>query len=310
METGEERLQLRSLSLGEIFDRATTMYVRHVVPFTLIVFTLLAPLAVLRFAALGASADDYTQLANEILHPGTTPTIPVSLIGAVFGLGLLTLLLAPFVNNAVACGVAARDDGEPLRYGAAFARVFARWLPLVGTLLLCGSIIFGVYVALILVVFVVAAIGAASFAASGVAGVVMIVLGALVAIAFIATFAVVVMVCLMALYATTIEAKRPPDAISQAFARIFNRRELWKALLFTLAYVALELIAMVVSASIAAFMMYALHNLVLVVAFGTIANAMLSAYVTILLAVYYFDVRTRAEGLDLEMDLARLSSPA
>ena len=33
-----------------------------------------------------------------------------------------------------------------------------------------------------------------------------------------------------------------------------------------------------------------------------------TAFVTILLAVYYYDIRTRVEGLDLETDLQRLTA--
>ena len=36
---------------------------------------------------------------------------------------------------------------------------------------------------------------------------------------------------------------------------------------------------------------------------------MLTAFLTVLMAVYYYDVRTRTEGLDLEVELERLTAP-
>ena len=42
----------------------------------------------------------------------------------------------------------------------------------------------------------------------------------------------------------------------------------------------------------------------------TVINAMVTAFITILLAVYYYDVRTRTEGLDLEVALERLTAPS
>ncbi|HEY9180348.1 MAG TPA: hypothetical protein VIO32_06480, partial [Candidatus Baltobacteraceae bacterium] len=53
---------LRPLTMGEIFDRAITLYVRNFVPFSLIVLVVVVPSAVMQyFAGLHASAT-FTQL--------------------------------------------------------------------------------------------------------------------------------------------------------------------------------------------------------------------------------------------------------
>jgi hypothetical protein len=96
-------------------------------------------------------------------------------------------------------------------------------------------------------------------------------------------------------------------AVGQAFRRLFNRREFGKAALLTLAYVALEFIALTVSGGVSLLIESVVHSVPLELTFSTVAGAMLNAYITILLAVYYFDVRTRFEGLDLEVEIARLS---
>lgn len=307
MESLETRPQLRSLHVGEIFDRATTMYVRHFVVFSLIVFTLLAPLAILRFIALGANSDDYTQLMNEMLHPGAAAAaVSHSLLTLSIGLALLTFVLAPIVNNAVASGVAALYDGQPLDYRASFARVLRRLAPLLGTMLLCLLVLIAAYVGLVLTGAVMAMIAAATYALSGIVGIAFIVVAVLAGFGLLALFALVALTCALALYATTIERQAPGQALRQAFGRIFNRRELPKALLVVLAYIALEIVAVLVTGSVGALILLYLHSALLEIVFSTVAGALLNAYVTILLAVYYFDVRTRAEGLDLEVDLDRL----
>jgi hypothetical protein len=311
MESRQSPPQLRSLHLGEIFDRATTMYVRHFAVFSLIVLTLLAPLAVVRYFALGAGTQNYSVLIDQILHPSRgAPAADMQLIVTSFGIALLTLLLAPFVNNAIAVGVAALYDGQPVTYQAAFARVLRRWLPLAGTIVLCALVLTASYFAVVICGVIVGVIAAATFSLSGVAGVAFAVIAVIVAIGLLGLFALVAIACVMALYATTIEEEAPARAIVQAFGRIFSRREISKALLLTLSYIALEIIALLVSGSLEALIMVYLRNTAVEIAFGTIANAVLSSYVTILLAVYYYDVRTRAEGLDLEVDLDRLPSQA
>jgi hypothetical protein len=299
---------LRSLTVGEIFDRATTMYVRNFSVFTLIVLTLLAPSAILRYLVLGNNtAGTLKQVIDameqpNLPHPGLASAAPAA--AGVFIILLITLFLAPFVNNAVAVGVAMLYHGETPHYALAFRRVLARGWALLGTILLCFLLLVGIYLAFVLFLVFAAALGAAIFGVAGIAGFVVVILGAIV---MIAAMVLAVLACVFALYATTLEGENAGRAIPQAFGRIFNRREFGKAVLMTLAYLALELIAVMVTGGISYFVESVLRSTALDLTFATIAGAMLNAYVTTLLAVYYFDVRTRIEGLDLEVDIARLS---
>jgi hypothetical protein len=302
--------QLRSLRIGEIFDRATTFFVRNFVVFSLIMLTLEAPLGILRFIG-GGGRSDYSALIQQLAHPmQRSAAAPVpGQIASTIALVLASVIFAPFVNNAIACGVAAIYAGERPTYGSAFAPVLRRVFPMLMTLLLCIAIGIGLYVVFFLLVLLTALI------ATGLSGggAVIPAIVAIVVLAIAAIFAAVLVVisCEFALYASTLEQFPPGKSIATGFARIFNRRELGKACLMTLAYIALEFAVLIVTGSVALLLASVpFAGDVLQVTFTTVTGAVLAAFIATLVAVYYFDVRTRAEGLDLEVDLERLSPQA
>lgn len=304
MERVPEPPQLRSLRIGEIFDRATTFYVQNFSVFTLIVLTLLVPGALLRFLLLRDQNEDFSQVFQRILHPAASATLPPSYT-AVIVVALVSLFLAPYVNNAVAVGVAMLYQGERPVFATAFRRVFKRGWQLLGTILLCVLLFIVIYVALVFLLIILGVLGGALFGLRGaVAAIFLLVAMLVIVVGLVLTF----MTCIFALYATTLEGQPAGRALGQAFGRLFSRRELPKALLMMLAYLALELVAVMVTGAVELLISSFMHSFLVDLIFSTATGAVLNAYVTILLAVYYFDVRTRAEGLDLEVDLARLSS--
>jgi hypothetical protein len=304
----DERPALRALSIGEIFDRAVTMYVRNFAVFTLIVLTLLVPIGVLQYFYTDKAGDTLAEAIRAIEHPTSGPQYDFSQLMALFGIGLLVLFLAPFVNNAVAVGVAAIYAGRKPAYGDGFARVFARWAPLVGTSVLSMLVLIGSYVLLAFVLAIIAVFAVALTRGIPVLEITFAICGILLLIVIIVFFIMLVLACAFALYATTIEASRPADAIGEAFRRIFNRREFSKALLISLAYLALEIGTLILSGVVGVFILDMLHSNALQIAVATVINAMLTAFLTVLGAVYYYDVRTRTEGLDLEVALDRLTA--
>jgi len=306
----EERPSLRALTIGEIFDRAVTMYVHNFVVFTLIVLTLLVPIGVLQYAYTDKAGDSLTQLTRQILHPGMATPYDGTQLAALLGIALVVLLLAPFTNNAVAVGVAAIYAGRKPSYRDGFARVFARWAPLLGTSVLSMVVLIAAYVGLVIGLTILAVIGVALSRGIPALELILGIIGIAIFLAGIVLFIVILVCCVFALYATTIESTWPPDAIGEAFRRIFNRREFPKAVLISLAYFALEVGVLILSAVVGVMLLQFLHSPALQIATGTIINAVLNSFVTVLLAVYYYDVRTRAEGLDLEVELERLTAPA
>jgi hypothetical protein len=157
---------LRPLGIGEIFDRAVTIYVRHFAVFTLMMLTLLAPVGLARIWLM-PNPDEYTKLLESIgKTSGSLPPNFWSWYGALLAVGLVLLVLTPFVTNAVAVGVANLYTGHKPSYGASFRTVLGRWAPLIGTavlnlLMVIGTYIFSVFVITIVIVIGVALVQAA-----------------------------------------------------------------------------------------------------------------------------------------------------
>jgi hypothetical protein len=306
--------ELRSLRIGEIFDRATTFYVKNFVAFTLIMLTFEVPVSLVSYFFLGSVA--YSTLIDEVAHPmqrHAQEQLAGSLLGGIILFSLVVAIVAPIMYNAVACGVGDMYDGNRPSYVRSFQRVLQRIGPFIGTLLICAAIVLGVYVAILIVFLVVGLAGAGlTMHARGAPNLigVFIALG----IAVLATLFVLVLMllaCTFSLYASTIERRSPGSAIGAGFARVFTRREIGKAALITISSVALQLVAALVLAGVSALILQIpAAGRVLDLAFSAIAGSIFRAYLSVLIAVYYFDVRTRAEGLDLEVDLHRLSPTA
>jgi hypothetical protein len=301
--------QLRSLRIGEIFDRATTFYVRNFVVFTLITLSLEAPTTIASYLIVGSRT--YTSLFQQLAHPGSmskySPLVGTALAATLL-LGCIAVILLAYVYNAAAFGVEDLYAGTRPAYASVFRRVFARALPILGTVLLCLAIFVGFYIAAFLLVLILGLFFASGVAHRSEGIVVFIVFGIICLAAVVMFFALVFIGCAFALFATALEKRSPGSAISTGFGRIFARREIGKAILMTLAFTALQLVLAIVSGGVALLLVQIpVVGIVINLAFSTIANSVVRAFLAVLVAVYYFDVRTRAEGLDLEVDLARLS---
>jgi hypothetical protein len=301
---------LRPLGIGEIFDRAVTLYVRHFVAFTLMVLTLLAPLGVVQYIAMPSQADSLSQTIGQIQHPEKKPPPPLTQkeITTIAAIVLFALIVAPFVNSAVAVGVARVYNGAEPSYGVSFATVLRRWAPLLGTAILNVLILAGLYMALIVAVVLLTTVGLLLVRPALPLAIAIFVFMIAVFIAVVLLMLMLVMVYAFAMYSCALENASPAQAIGLAYSRIFNRREFKKALLMTLAYVGLEVGVLTISSTVGLILLFTLKSYALELTVNTIVSAMMSAFVTILLAVYYYDVRTRSEGLDLETDLARLTA--
>lgn len=301
---------LRPLSIGEIFDRAVTIYVRNFVVFTLMVLTLAAPYNLVQYFAIPDNGASFAQVIDTIQHPAKHPNAagpPASFVLLVVAV-VLFLLLSPFVVNAVAFGVAAVYRGAAPDYLTSFAAVFRRSGQILGTAIVEMMILIGTYTALatvLVILFVVAALAvrtALPFA------ILLFAIGAILAIATVLFLMVLAVNYAFGTYAATIERLGVGDAVASGFRRVFNKREFWKSMLIGVAYLALQIGVLVVNGTIGLLVLYLLKSYALQLAVSAILSSALTAFLTIVLAVYYYDVRTRAEGLDLEVELQRLTS--
>lgn len=305
---------LRALGIGEIYDRAITIYVRNAPIFTLIVLTLLVPYAIAQYFTLPDQSAAFTQAIQQIQHPTAHPAAadPFALFTTphleFFALVVvLSALFSPFVNNAIAVGVANVYVGKPPNFAGGFARVFRRWAPLLGTTLL-GFVLFIVtYLAGVVSLTLLAVVGTLLVRSALLIAVLVFILAAIGFLALILFFILLFVAYAFALYSVTLEDLGGMQAIRLGVARVFGRREIGKALLLSLSYIALEIGVLAASALLGALALAILKSYAAQLAISVILNSTLTAFITIVLSVYYYDVRTRREGLDLEADLQRLT---
>ncbi len=215
----------------------------------------------------------------------------------------------PFAQNAVAVGVARLYGHRPVEFRACYATVLRRWLQLVGLLFLQIQVFIAWYIVVVVfagaiaVVFVLIGHFLGAFAGWFALIAVLLILGLT-----IPSLAPLLVALTFAMYSVIIEEKGVLAALALGFERVFNRREFWRAVLFAIAVG-----AVIVGAS----SMFGVLSLVaafahlpgLQSAIEAIPRLVISPFGVVLLAIYYFDVRIRREGLDLEAALERLTAP-
>lgn len=302
---------LRALGIGEIFDRAVTIYVRNFVTFTLMVLAVTAPFALVEYFAIPNSSSSITAAVDEIQHPGkhaNDPAIPAASLVVLIVCAAAVMLLSPFVAGAVAIGVAAVYNGKSPDFAAGFASVFRRWLPILGTAIVELMIVLGTYSAAVFFAVIVFFVAVLSIKAALPLAILLFILGGIAIIAVVLLLIVLLVNYAFGTYAATLEGANVGEAVVSGFRRIFNRREIGKAVLIGLAYLALEIGVLTISGAVGALLIYLLKSQALQLAVSALLSSSLTAFLTIVLAVYYYDVRTRAEGLDLEVALQRLTA--
>jgi hypothetical protein len=307
-------MELRPLGFGEIFDRAVTLYIRNFVPFAAIVMVLVLPLAILQYYLDRAAQPQFDAILKILTSPGHTapPNLPnmyespATIVLMVVTI-LLVYLIWPFSLNAVAVGVARLYRSRPVDFRACYQVVLQRWSQILALMFVEFLVLVGWYVAAILiivaVVFVIAALSAASAAFAFWFGFVGFII---VFVAMVPLLAPLFVALTFAMYATVIEESPVIPSLLQGFARVFNRGEFWRALLFAIATGA------VVAGASTAFsvlgMLAAFAHLPSVEAIiESLSRAVIGPFGVVLLAIYYFDVRIRREGFDLESSLERLA---
>lgn len=306
-----EPAPLRPLSLGEIFDRAVTLYVRNALLFTLIALVVVLPVTIVNYFVTLHNSATFAQILDQIQHPGKT--VPAGDAGVAMGWTFLmigiAIVLQAFVVVAIAAAVGELYRGGRAELGRAYAYALRRTGAIVGVLL-CEIAAFVVLVfgsAFTLGIVLVAAF--LLIRASAAAGIVGIVAATIVGIIVLFLIFLCYLAFAFAFNALGIENAGAGSAIMGGFSRIFNRKELLRAAVICLALFAIYIGLTIVSVSVAAvFESMRLHLLTVLV--SAIISLVMTSFLGILLAVYYFDVRVRREGLDVQAQIADLQPAA
>ncbi|MBV8372791.1 MAG: hypothetical protein JOY69_05990, partial [Candidatus Eremiobacteraeota bacterium] len=246
---------------------------------------------------------------------GSTPPViptPFGSPGEIIAL-VVTLLvfyvLWPFALNAVAVGVARLYAGRPVEFAPCYQAVLPRWLSILGTLLIQIGVFVAWYVGFIALLFTSILVDTLLARAFLPLGIVTSFFTVFLNLAVLLLLAPLFIALTFAMNAVVIERCGPIQAIASGFGRVFNRREFWRALLFALAALAVIGGASMVI-SVVAFAALWAHLIALEVILGSLLRAAFAPFSIVLIAVYYFDVRIRREGFDLEAELARIEPAA
>jgi hypothetical protein len=312
-------MELRPLGFGEIFDRAITLYIRNFLPFAGIVAVVVLPLAILQYFIDTNSMTQFDAAMKILTHPSATPATPVlpafmtdPRVAVLFVITLVVVYaIYPFSLNAVAIGVARLYTGRPVLFGPCYRGSLRRWPQVLGLLCVEFALFIAWYIAFVLVVvlavLLVTLLGRAAIVLGIFAGIVAF----LVAIAGLLFLAPLFVALTFAMNAIVIEEKPVFASIGLGFSRVFNREEFWRSVLFALAAGAVLLGASMVAGVFSGIFLL-LHWLWASTIVDTLFRAAITPFSIVLMAIYYFDVRIRREGFDLEAGLERLveSAPA
>lgn len=312
-------MELRPLGFGEIFDRAVTLYIRNAVPFAAIVAMFVLPGAILQYFLNRGSQPEFSALIQILSHPGRgytqhIPTIfdsPGLIVIFIVSL-LVSYLLWPFALNAVAVGVAAVYRNRPISFRACYAVVFRRWLQIFGVILVDLLVALTWYAVLLIVtmavVFATTILGKLTGSVTfwlwfGVIAVLLMVM------ASIPLLAILYVALTFSMYSVVLEECGVLAALSLGFTRVFSRAEFWRSLLFAVAagatVVGGSMVFGVLGVAAAFAHLPGLQSII-----NGLSGIVITPFAVVLLAVYYFDVRIRREGFDLEANLERLAADA
>jgi hypothetical protein len=307
-------MELRPLDLAGIFDRAATLYSRAFPSFVAIATTAIVPVAVVQYFITIKEEPQLEATIRWLQQPPavqaqhlpsifTSPEIVLfSAISLVLGYALTALAV-----GAVGAGVARWYRGEPVAYAPCYRMVLDRWAAVLSVVALALAVAVSVNaVALAAVLLPLAALGAAAPALI-VGAVPLGLLALLLAICVVLTMLLVIGSC--AIYAAVLERCSPSAAMRLTLRRICNRREIGRAFLCASAVSIVGLVATGVADVIAFALLQ--RQPALYLALDTLARALVVPLVAIVFAVYYFDVRIRQEGFDLEtrIDSLRVGEP-
>jgi hypothetical protein len=308
-------MELRPLGFGEIFDRAITVYIRNFLPFAGIVGVLIVPLAVLQYFVDASSIPQWDQMMKVLAHPDQTPPPPVlpSFLTSPAALAAFVILIAvvwfcwPFALNACAVGVARLYRGRPVEFIPCYKASLRRWPSVIGLLIIEFLLLVAWYLFFV-IVSVLAVVIAIAFARLAVfLGVLGGIAAGIVILAALLTVAPTIVALTFAMNSIVIEDQPVFAAIGLGFSCVFNRQEFWRAILFSLAAGA---VLMGASTLISVLVMVAMvaHLVALEVVLSSLFRAAVTPFSVVLLAIYYFDVRIRREGFEIEAGLDQLAS--
>ncbi|HXW51270.1 MAG TPA: hypothetical protein VEJ41_04710 [Candidatus Acidoferrales bacterium] len=310
-------LSLRPLPLGELLDRAFTLYFRHIIAFSALLGVVLLPSLLVSYLQTRNILDFYISTMQKVI---TSPNSPPDLSGlsslapsdllTVLNL-LLGVVVVPLSYGAVVIGVSRAYVGLPVTFADCYRPALRRWFAVVMLVLLWAVFVFFAVIGIVIV----AAIIGASIGALGAAlgsSVIGVVLAILFLVVFAAAFGFTIMLYLtsaVSFISVVLENLDPPRAVGEAFSRVFGGKRFWRSFLLAVAIAGIYFGAFLVIAGGGALLAYLLKSPAIYVIFLGLMQLFFVPFAVVTAAVYYYDIRIRRDGLDLQMLIERVTNP-
>lgn len=304
-----EPVALRPLGVGEIFDRAVTLYVRNFLLFTIIAAFVVVPVSVVQYFVAVQRGGAWAQILDQVTHPSHATNATVPGFGPWFLLLVaISVVCSPFMYVAMAAALGRIYQGRPTDWREAYAVSLRHAGGILATVIVQMAILLSAAFAgaFAIVLAFVAAFMLVRFVAP--IGVVMVILATVLIAAYLIGLMLCYLTMALAFDAIAIEEASFSQALSRSFARVFNRSELGKAMLICLAFLAVELGLTIVIAVLDGLMESFLHQPIVETIFQGVVSAITTGFIGVLIAVYYFDVRVRREGLDMQTAIDQLQA--
>ena len=314
MTMSDAALKLRPLGIGELLDRAFNVFFKNAIPLISLLAVVIVPMAIVEYFMtrdiLGAEFGIFQQAIN---HPTAAPDTRIvdqmnnALMGSVLGpwVGLYYLMLfiaLPLANAAVVVGVSRAYLGGEVRFKDCYSVALRRWLPI---LLLVVMWFIALFAAMFTLVFAFIVVGVAIGALVGLLKGVGAVIGAIIGIAFalaLVGFAIMAYMSFASSFiALVLENVDPIRAFGLGFSRIFGGGLFWRSVLMALAMLAIFIGFGLVAAAVAFLLFWFLKSPFIYVAVTQLVNLFFIAFAFVAVALYYYDVRIRREGFDLQV---------
>ena len=313
----EAALNLRPLPLGELLDRAFTLYFRNIVAFSALLAVVLIPSVIVSYLQTRDILGFYiTMVQHQIQAPNSTPDLTAlsSLAPSDAWTGIqlvLAFVVIPISYGSVVVGVSRAYVGLPVTFADCYRQALSRWLPII---------------ILIFVWIVLAFVGVLAVAiTAGVLGALAALVGGLLGKAFLGFFfAIIVLAAMLAgmcviimLYLTSaisfiavvLEKVDPIRALGEAFARVFGGHQFWRGFVLAIALTGIYFGGTLVIGGGGALLAFLLKAPAIYVVFVGLMQLFFVPFAVVTAAVYYYDIRIRREGYDLQMLIDRFAPP-
>jgi hypothetical protein len=291
-----------------MLDRAVTISVRFFVLFALIYIVFAIPLTLFQYFGTADFAKIFGSFADALAKAGKDQSalakalaIPPVFNAFTVLYFVMAAIVGPLPSAALMWSAAEiYGRGNVPTFAEAYREALRCWLPLIGVTLLWVASALLAYVALVFFVVLVGLAILLLYAVLKVAGVVAAVVGG---IATVAAIVVVVSVCLLAAYmaymAVVVERVGFITAFASGISRVFAR-SLRRSVLVAITLSAVLFAVSMMGGLIQVLLYGVIRSNALGTAFSAVLNLVAVVFTSVYVAVYYYDIRMRAEGLDLE----------